>query len=242
MEGILSALNGIDMFGQPLSIGTLLLRIAAAVFIGAMIGIDREIKNRPAGMRTHVLVCVGAALVSLIEQQTIAAVLLLNQGSMVGVSMGRITTSVVSGVGFLGAGTIFTAQRKIVGLTTAASLWCVACLGLAVGYGYYFIAAVGCVCVIAVLMVMQRIVHVNTVKKVEVTFVHRIESMQFINDYFKEKEIKTIDLDFHVEAKDGVNIYTNIYTLQMPNNITYAEVVNQLSEYPNMMSVRTTNT
>ena len=67
MEGILSALNGIDMFGQPLSIGTLLLRIAAAVFIGAMIGIDREIKNRPAGMRTHVLVCVGAALVSLIE-------------------------------------------------------------------------------------------------------------------------------------------------------------------------------
>ena len=110
------------------------------------------------------------------------------------------------------------------------------------GYGYYFIAAVGCVCVIAVLMVMQRIVHVNTVKKVEVTFVHRIESMQFINDFFKEKEIKTIDLDFHVEAKDGVNIYTNIYTLQMPNSITYTEVVNQLSEYPNMMSVRTTNT
>ena len=162
--------------------------------------------------------------------------------SAIGYSFGRLSAQVISGIGFLGAGTIFTAQRKIVGLTTAASLWCVACLGLAVGYGYYFIAAVGCVCVIAVLMVMQRIVHVNTVKKVEVTFIHRIESMQFINDFFKEKEIKTIDLDFHVEAKDGVNIYTNIYTLQMPNSITYTEVVNQLSEYPNMMSVRTTNT
>lgn len=222
---------------------TTLLRIVVAIAIGTIIGVEREYKNRPAGMRTHVLVCLGACTVALLESSFIADV---TNGtavsSAIGYSFGRLSAQVISGIGFLGAGTIFTAQRKIVGLTTAASLWCVACLGLAVGYGYYFIAAVGCLCVIAVLMVMQRIVHVNTVKKVEVTFVHRIESMQFINDFFKEKEIKTIDLDFHVEAKDGVNIYTNIYTLQMPNSITYTEVVNQLSEYPNMMSVRTTNT
>ncbi len=222
---------------------TILLRIVVAIAIGTIIGVEREYKNRPAGMRTHVLVCLGACTVALLESSFIADVTnSAGVSSAITYNFGRLSAQVVSGIGFLGAGTIFTAQRKIVGLTTAASLWCVACLGLAVGYGYYFIAAVGCVCVIAVLMVMQRIVHVNTVKKVEVTFVHRIESMQFINDYFKEKEIKTIDLDFHVEAKDGVNIYTNIYTLQMPNNITYTEVVNQLSEYPNMMSVRTTNT
>ena len=222
---------------------TTLLRVVVAIAIGTIIGVEREYKNRPAGMRTHVLVCLGACTVALLESSFIADVNSAAEvSSAVTYNVGRLSAQVISGIGFLGAGTIFTAQRKIVGLTTAASLWCVACLGLAVGYGYYFIAAVGCVCVIAVLMVMQRIVHVNTVKKVEVTFVHRIESMQFINDYFKEKEIKTIDLDFHVESKDGVNIYTNIYTLQMPNNITYAEVVNQLSEYPNMMSVRTTNT
>lgn len=222
---------------------TTLLRIVVAIAIGTIIGVEREYKNRPAGMRTHVLVCLGACTVALLESSFIADVTnAAAVSSAVTYSFGRLSAQVISGIGFLGAGTIFTAQRKIVGLTTAASLWCVACLGLAVGYGYYFIAAVGCVCVIAVLMVMQRIVHVNTVKKVEVTFVHRIESMQFINDFFKEKEIKTIDLDFHVEAKDGVNIYTNIYTLQMPNSITYTEVVNQLSEYPNMMSVRTTNT
>ena len=222
---------------------TILLRIVVAIAIGTIIGVEREYKNRPAGMRTHVLVCLGACTVALLESSFIADVTnSADVSNAITYNFGRLSAQVISGIGFLGAGTIFTAQRKIVGLTTAASLWCVACLGLAVGYGYYFIAAVGCVCVIAVLMVMQRIVHVNTVKKVEVTFVHRIESMQFINDYFKEKEIKTIDLDFHVEAKDGVNIYTNIYTLQMPNNITYTEVVNQLSEYPNMMSVRTTNT
>ena len=99
-------LKGFGAFGQPLSIGAVLLRIGVAVLIGAIIGIDREIKNRPAGMRTHVLVCVGAALVSMIECQSIADAVALGNAS-IGVSMGRITTSVVSGVGFLGAGTIF---------------------------------------------------------------------------------------------------------------------------------------
>lgn len=69
MTNFLAALG---QFGQPLSIVTLLLRIGVAVLIGAIIGIDREIKNRPAGMRTHVLVCVGAALVAMIECQSIA--------------------------------------------------------------------------------------------------------------------------------------------------------------------------
>ena len=103
-------LKGFGAFGQPLSIGAVLLRISVAVLIGAIIGIDREIKNRPAGMRTHVLVCVGAALVSMIECQSIADAVALGNAS-IGVSMGRITTSVVSGVGFLGAGTIFMSDR-----------------------------------------------------------------------------------------------------------------------------------
>ncbi|MDO4741526.1 MAG: MgtC/SapB family protein, partial [Eubacteriales bacterium] len=117
----------VHTFGQPLSLTTLLLRITVAVLIGAVIGIDREIKNRPAGMRTHVLVCVGAALVALIEQGYVANVVSLGLGTTVNASMGRITSTVVSGVGFLGAGTIFVAEHKISGLTTAASLWCTAC-------------------------------------------------------------------------------------------------------------------
>lgn len=241
MEGILSALNGIDMFGQPLSIGTLLLRIAAAVFIGAMIGIDREIKNRPAGMRTHVLVCVGAALVSLIEQQTIAAVLLLNQGSMVGVSMGRITTSVVSGVGFLGAGTIFMSEHKISGLTTAASLWCTACIGLAVGSGFIAMALMAGVIVLVILRMMQKIIHVHTLKKLEVQFVHRQETLSFLSDYFAQKGCGILDVDFHAETRPEGNLYTNMYTLTMPNRISYVDIIETLSEHPNIRRVRTRN-
>ena len=241
MEGILSALNGIDMFGQPLSIGTLLLRIAAAVFIGAMIGIDREIKNRPAGMRTHVLVCVGAALVSLIEQQTIAAVLLLNQGSMVGVSMGRITTSVVSGVGFLGAGTIFMSEHKISGLTTAASLWCTACIGLAVGSGFILMGVMAGAIVLVILRLMQRIVHVNTLKRLEVQFIHRTQTLAFLNDYFNTMGVKILDVDFHAENRPEGNLYTNLYTLSMPSHTSYVDIIGTLSEHQNIRTVRTRN-
>ena len=67
-EDVIRLLSGFENFGQPLTMNIILLRIMAAVAIGAVVGIDREVKNRPAGMRTHVLVCVGAALVSLIEQ------------------------------------------------------------------------------------------------------------------------------------------------------------------------------
>ena len=113
MTNFLAALG---QFGQPLSIVTLLLRIGVAVLIGAIIGIDREIKNRPAGMRTHVLVCVGAALVSLIECHAVADTVALGSAA-VGVSLGRITTSVVSGVGFLGAG-----NNPMVGMTVACAV------------------------------------------------------------------------------------------------------------------------
>ena len=233
--------NGMTDFGQPLSVGVLLLRIAVAVVIGAVIGIDREIKNRPAGMRTHVLVCVGAALVSLIEQQTVACVLALDGQSAVNVSMGRITTSVISGVGFLGAGTIFMTERKISGLTTAASLWCTACIGLAVGSGFIFMGAAAGAIVLVILRLMQRIVHVNTLKRLEVQFIHRTQTLAFLNDYFNTMGVKILDVDFHAENRPEGNLYTNLYTLSMPSHTSYVDIIGTLSEHQNIRTVRTRN-
>lgn len=230
-----------NSFGQPLTMGLLMMRIAIAVVIGAVIGIDREIKNRPAGMRTHVLVCTGAALVSLIEQQTVANVLALGQQGMINVSMGRITSTVVSGVGFLGAGTIFTAQHKISGLTTAASLWCTACIGLAVGSGYIFMGVVAGAVVLVVLRLMQRIIHVSTLKKLEVQFIHRQETLAFLAEYFAGMEVKVLDVDFHAESKPEGNLYTNLYTLTMPSRTSYVDIIETLSEHPNIRTVRTRN-
>lgn len=237
----MSVFDGLVEFGRPLTLGMLLLRIGVAVGIGAAIGIDREIKSRPAGMRTHVLVCVGAALVSLIEHQTVACVLELNQGSMIGVSMGRITAGVVSGVGFLGAGTIFMSERKISGLTTAASLWCTACIGLAVGSGFIAMGVAAGAIVLVVLGLMQRIVHVNTYKRLEVQFVHRTQTLAFLSEYFMNMGIKILDVDFHAENRPEGNLYTNLYMLSMPGHTNYVDIIGTLSEHPNILSVRTRN-
>ena len=204
------------------------LRLLLAVLIGCVIGIERERKNRPAGMRTHVLVCVGACIIAIMESLMIADTITLNvntANSGIAISYGRISAQVISGIGFLGAGTIFVTQKKIAGLTTAASLWNVACLGLAVGMGFYIIAVAGCAIVIITLSLLQRVVRVNAVKHVEVKFIHRVETIAFINDYFQSVGVKVIDIDFHVENKGK-----------------YKDIVNKLSEYANIQGIRTRNT
>lgn len=220
------------------------LRLIVAVVVGCVIGIERERKNRPAGMRTHVLVCVGAATIAILESLLLHDTLslnLTNTNSGVAVSVGRISAQVVSGIGFLGAGTIFVSQKKIAGLTTAASLWNAACLGLAAGMGYYQLALAGCAVVMVTLIFMQRLVRVNTIKNVEVKFVHRKETLAFINAYFEEANIKVLDVDFHVETHQDANLYTNLYTLHLPDRTTYTDIVGHLSEHANVQSVRTRN-
>jgi len=221
----------------------ILIRIGVAVLVGGAIGVEREYKNRPAGMRTHVLVCLGACIIAMLEGLLRAEEL----GSNVTITLGRLSAQVVSGIGFLGAGTIFMAQKKIAGLTTAASLWNVACLGLLIGFGYYWVAAACCALVLLVLLLLQRLVRVNAIKRVEVRFVHRAETLGYINSFFSKNGIKVLDMDFHIESvgdqkKNESNIYTNLYTLHLPSKVKYADVVNELSEFPNIHMVRTRNT
>ena len=219
------------------------LRLLMAVTVGSAIGIERERKSRPAGMRTHILVCVGAALVAIMERLMLTDIYALNvmQGDAgLGVSLGRLSAQVISGIGFLGAGTILISQKKIAGLTTAASLWSVACLGLAVGMGYYLLAGTGCLLVIVTLSLLRRVSKTDSVKHVEVTFIHRAETLEFINEYFHALGITIVDIDFHVENKEGKNLYTNIYTLDM-NHQSYMDIVTKLSEHRNIQGVRTSN-
>ena len=220
------------------------IRIAIAILIGCIIGIEREYKNRPAGLRTHVLVSLGSCMIAIIGCIFMHDV---DDATSVHITynFGRMSAQVISGIGFLGAGTIFISERKIGGLTTAASLWNTACLGLATGYGYYWLSLLGCVLILGVLLTLQRILPVNSLKRVEVRFVNRKETMQFINEFFENNEIKVINLDFHIESKadrntNDRNVYTNIYTLHLPSN--YTDVINHLASYSNIQVVRVTNT
>ena len=125
-----------------------ILRIVVAVIFGGILGMERGLKNRPAGLRTYMLVCVGACLIMLTNQY-------LFQVSAAGDPM-RLGAQVVSGIGFLGAGTIIvTKHNQIKGLTTAAGLWAAAGVGLALGVGFYEAAIVAGFAIYAILTLMQ---------------------------------------------------------------------------------------
>jgi putative Mg2+ transporter-C (MgtC) family protein len=131
---------------------TTLLRLALAVVLGGLIGFERETEGKPAGLRTHALVCLGAALFMLISIQSPE----FFPGAKT-VDPGRIAAGVVTGIGFLGAGTIMQAKGSVKGLTTAASIWAVAAIGLAIGVGYYITAAVATALALAVLHLPDEI-------------------------------------------------------------------------------------
>lgn len=120
--------------------GEIVIRLAGAALLGAMVGLERERHEWAAGLRTHMLVCVGSALVMLVSMYGFAEV---QNDPHVSFDPSRVAAQVVSGIGFLGAGTIlFLRQEVIRGLTTAASLWTIAAVGIAVGGGLYVAATV----------------------------------------------------------------------------------------------------
>ena len=124
------------------------IRILVAIVLSGVIGLERGLKNRAAGFRTYMLVCIGSCIVMMTNQY-------IQQVYGVGDPV-RMGAQVISGIGFLGAGTIIVTNRnQIKGLTTAAGLWASACIGLAIGIGFYEVAGVGAVAIYAVLTVLH---------------------------------------------------------------------------------------
>lgn len=136
-----------------LGFGDICLRLLCAMIVGMVIGTEREYTNRPAGMRTHILVALGACAVMLTGQ------MIFVQYSAYGATPdpSRLSAQVITGVGFLGAGTILREGTNVKGLTTAASLWAVACLGIAAGAGYYAISLAGMIFIFVTLTFFEAV-------------------------------------------------------------------------------------
>ena len=134
----------------------LVLRLFISALFGGLIGLERETLKRPAGLRTHILVSVGSALLMLVSIGLVAPFAGTPNTNL---DPGRIAAQVVSGIGFLGAGTILRHGASIKGLTTAASLWVSAAIGLAVGGGFYLVAVVTTVIVMITLVVLRSLEH-----------------------------------------------------------------------------------
>lgn len=144
-----------DLSALQLDVTEIALRLACAMLIGAIIGMEREFSHRPAGLRTHMLVALGACAVMITSQ------MLFCQYRPYGATPdpARLSAQVIAGVGFLGAGTILREGVIVKGLTTAASIWAVACLGIAVGAGYYSVALIGFGCILVTLTFFEWLQH-----------------------------------------------------------------------------------
>lgn len=136
---------------ETLGVLEIFLRLLCAMAVGLVIGTEREYSNRPAGMRTHILVALGACAVMITSQ------MIYFQYHAYGANPdpARLPAQIITGVGFLGAGTILREGTHVKGLTTAASLWTVACLGIAAGGGYYAVAILGTLFIIITLTIFE---------------------------------------------------------------------------------------
>jgi putative Mg2+ transporter-C (MgtC) family protein len=146
-------------FSTELPLLQILLRLGAATLIGCALGLNREIRGKPAGMRTHALVALGTALVTLT-----GLVLAGHDGDFDSNSVSRVIQGIVAGIGFLGGGTILKSDsgEQISGLTTAASLWLVAALGIACGAGLWVMSVIALALALLVLIAgepLERVLH-----------------------------------------------------------------------------------
>ena len=168
---------------------SIVVRILSAIIVGGLIGLERGMKNRPAGLRTYMLVCIGSCLIMLTNQY-------IYQYTGAGDPM-RLGAQVVSGIGFLGAGTIVvTKHNQIKGLTTAAGLWASAGVGLALGIGFYEAALTATIGIYTILTILQRWEH-RVHKKIRVLEIY----VELLNSVpLSELVQKLRDLDLNLEG------------------------------------------
>ncbi len=219
--------TGIDMINslRELSFASMLLRVILALVIGGIIGIERGIKNQSAGMRTYMLVCLGAALVMMTNQYVYVQ---FGQSDPT-----RLGAQVISGIGFLGAGTIMvTGNNKVRGLTTAAGLWSSACIGLTLGVGFYEGAIVAGAAILLIMTIFHKLEHRmhehSKFMRMYLNFVSNDALNEFI-ELCKSVEIKILDMQVSKVGGGGKKELIVIVTLKTQHPKSHAEVVQEIS-------------
>jgi putative Mg2+ transporter-C (MgtC) family protein len=181
----------------------LFIRLTLACFLGGIIGLERERNRHPAGFRTHILVCVGAALVMLCNAYIFEQY--KGQGN---IDPGRFGAQVISGIGFLGAGTILKEGVTVKGLTTAASLWSVGCIGLSVGLGFYYGAIFTTILVLIILVVFSKFEErvygnrKNTMLKIKST--DKPGQLGKIGTELGKFNVQICDISMEIEGEDSI--------------------------------------
>lgn len=226
-------INEIINYLREPNLTSALFRLTLATVCGGLIGIERIRKRRPAGFRTHTLVCIGSALTMIISQY------LWSIGQTTDLS--RLGAQVINGIGFLGAGTIIvTGRQQVKGLTTAAGLWASACMGLAIGAGFYFGALIGCILIILTTTLLSyfegRIMSTARNMNIYVEFTSTNDIGSII-EALKKMDVRIFDVEItKIRASDGL-FPSAIFSIRLPRKLKHADVMAGMSGVGGVQSV-----
>ncbi len=223
-----------------LSLWETALRLLIAVICGGIIGIERGRKHRPAGFRTHMIVCVGAALTVILGEYLsvmINTVWLPSLASETDIT--RFGAQVINGIGFLGAGTIIiTGRQQIKGLTTAAGLWASACMGLAIGAGFYVGALIGCLFILITIIVFSKLETFILSHSRNVNLYVECDTLDDIAiaaSVLKKHDVKIFDVEItKAKASEGRQFPSAIFTLKLPKKKPHTVVMTAIAELDGM--------
>ena len=217
-----------------------IFRVVAAAIVGASIGYEREIKNKPAGFFTFTLVCVGSCLIAILQQNIVndsIAKIIENPelAEILSADQGRIIAQVVSGIGFLGAGTIIHTRGNVKGITTAAMLWLVAALGLLIGTGGFFNYVIAVTTVIVILPVTfmsrrlgEHLTKTRKVQRVRIVFEEDGEKALFDNLASQGVIVRKTYL-LNKSVADNKHLKESIIYFSLPKTRDFQDVMNQIS-------------
>ena len=230
-------IQGLDYL-RGINTASVLLRLTLAMFCGGMIGLERARKHRPAGFRTYMLVCMGAALTMLLSQYEFY---MLNhvwaaKAADVGIrtDVSRFGAQVINGIGFLGAGTILvTGQQKVKGLTTAAGLWASACMGLAVGAGFYECVALAFVLIFIAVHILPAVELYVVENARNMNIYVEFQSLDNVAEIINRIKAQDVTI-YEVEVDHGKQTQSQhpnaIFSLRMNQTGTHAKILATVSE------------
>lgn len=208
----------------------IIMRLLIALIVGGLTGLERERSHQFAGFRTHILVSVGSCITSITSLS-----LFFQYSSYSNIDPARLSAQVLSGVGFLGAGAILKTSNGIRGLTTAAGIWATACIGIAIGYGYYVLGISAWLFVMVTLYILKNIDKMIFKKKQTVFNIKtdNIEIISSIYEMFQKSQISVKNIEINSDTK---NIKVNLLTVH-DRRIVLDEVIKELSKLKNIISI-----
>ena len=211
------------------------VRLLVATFCGGAVGVERGKKNRPAGFRTYILVCVGASLTMILSEYMVNMDPVWRQtaDTLLRSDVSRFGAQVINGIGFLGAGTIIiTGNQQVKGMTTAAGLWASACMGLAIGAGFYTGALAGCILIIATTALFSKLESFVLAHSRNINLYVEFENtddLTRIMETLREKTVRIYDVEF-IKAKNSDSKYpAAVLSLQLPKKASHAATVTALA-------------